>query len=365
MNDKKVIVFGTGSYMKKNFHILRDFTLTCFWDNNDQLVGGTVLSLPVYKPTVKNNNESVFIVIASSFYDEIRNQLEGLGFTYQEDFCYLYDIANFLNISIVPNGHYYSPIPNVQELFIESPDTRYQRSIDPLGIDLNYQSQLDYFNLFLQNNEEFNSTLFNRFSLSNGFFEYADALSLYTIYKEKRPKQVIEVGSGYSSALFLDCNNFLQTNTAFTFIEPYPERLYSILNEENLHSTTIYENKVQAIHPSVFEELNENDILFIDSSHVSKFESDVNYLFFEILPRLKKGVIIHIHDIFNNFEYPTEWLYQENRFWNESYIVRAFLQFNDLFKIIFWDNYMLNKHPESAPEKLNGFGCSMWIEKVK
>jgi len=146
----------------------------------------------------------VFIVIASLYYNEIHTQLELLGYTHHADFYYLHEIANFLNFSIIPNGHYYSPIPNMKELFFESPNKRYQRSVDPLCVDLNYQSQLHYFNLFHQNDEEFKSELFNRFNLDNGFFGYADALSLYTIYKEKRPKKVIEVGSGHTSALFLD-----------------------------------------------------------------------------------------------------------------------------------------------------------------
>jgi len=365
ISGKKVIVFGTGSYMERNYQTLQDFKPACFWDNNDKLEGKTVLSLHVHKPTSKNNNESVFIVIASSYYNEIHNQLEDLGFEYEADFCYLHDVNNYLNIPMIPNGHYYSPVPNMKELFFGEPTNRYQRSKELQGIDLNDQTQLHYFNLFLQNNEEFNSQLFVRFSLDNDFFGAADALSLYTICKEKKPRKIIEVGSGHTSALFLDCNNFLKTNTVFTFIEPFPERLYSMLNEEDLRSTSIHVNKVQSIHPSVFEQLNKNDILFIDSSHVSKFESDVNYLFFEILPQLKKGVIIHIHDIFNNFEYPTSWLYNENRFWNEAYIVRAFLQFNDSYKIIFWDHYMLKKHPESKPENINGFGASIWIEKVK
>src|SRR5262249_1522191 len=106
---------------------------------------------------------------------------------------------------------------------------------------------------------------------------------------------------------------------------------------------TVLPRNVQEVAPAVFEELERGDILFIDSSHVSKTYSDVNYLFFEILPRLRSGVYVHLHDVFYPFEYPKEWVYQ-GRGWNEAYLARAFLQYNDAFEIQLFNSFLERFH---------------------
>lgn len=117
-----------------------------------------------------------------------------------------------------------------------------------------------------------------------------------------------------------------------------------------------------------FDILKENDILFVDSTHVSKVGSDVNYLLFEILPRLNKGVYIHFHDIFYPFEYPKEWIY-DGKAWNEDYILRAFLQYNDSFKIFFFNTFLESffreKFTLEMPLCLKNTGGSLWIKKIK
>ena len=165
-----------------------------------------------------------------------------------------------------------------------------------------------------------------RFYVPNIFFEIGDAIILYAMLRRFRPKQVIEVGSGFSSALMLDTNDlFLGGGVHFTFIEPNAERLCSLLTSEDRGRVQLLEKPVQQVAAQVFSSLEVDDVLFIDSSHVAKVGSDVNYLFFKILPLLQSGVLIHIHDIMWPFEYPLEWII-EGRSWNEAYILRAFLQ---------------------------------------
>ena len=94
---------------------------------------------------------------------------------------------------------------------------------------------------------------------------------------------------------------------------------------------------LQSVGVEVFEELGRGDILFIDSTHVSKLGSDVNYLFFEILPRLRSGVRVHIHDVFFPFEYPPKWI-AKGIAWNENYLLRGFLQYNDKFRIVLFNH---------------------------
>ncbi len=117
-----------------------------------------------------------------------------------------------------------------------------------------------------------------------------------------------------------------------TVIEPYPAVLKSVMRPGDLERHRLLEQRLQDCPLALFEELEPNDILFIDSTHVSKLGSDVNFLFFEILPRIRRGVFVHIHDIFHPFEYPMAW-YEEGRAWNEAYMLRAFLEFNTAWRI--------------------------------
>jgi len=101
---------------------------------------------------------------------------------------------------------------------------------------------------------------------------------------------------------------------------------------------------------------------------VSKLNSDVNRIFFDLLPSIKKGVLIHFHDIFWPFEYPKEWI-REGRAWNEAYLLRAFLEFNDSYEIVFFVSYMHTFHTELLQEQmplcLKNSGANIWIRKIK
>ena len=174
------------------------------------------------------------------------------------------------------------------------------------------------------------------------------------------------MGSGWSSAVTLDTNEFYLNNAMeVSFIEPYPDTLNKILKKEDTYE--IKKCGLEDVDLSYFEQLEKGDILFIDSTHVSKIGSDVNYLLFEILPRLKKGVYIHFHDIFYPFEYPYEWIKKEGWIWNELYMLRTFLMNNKDYKIMFFFDYLAKKHPEKIRECLNMHnpsGGSIWIEKL-
>ncbi|SQB99143.1 Uncharacterised protein [Helicobacter fennelliae] len=128
----------------------------------------------------------------------------------------------------------------------------------------------------------------------------------------------------------------------------------------------LYEKRLQEIDLGLFENLESNDIVFVDSTHVSKINSDVNKIFFEILPRLKSGVHIHFHDIFYPFSYPAEWL-KEKRSWNEAYMLRAFLEFNTAFEIVFFNTCLHFLYPKemqkALPLSLKNTGGSIWIKR--
>ena len=271
-----------------------------------------------------------------------------------------------------PPGHYYSSIVSIEE--IRKMETRIWRpeSTDGIaGIDLHSDDQLKlvrgmqrYYDEMPFKREK-QSNL--RFYLDNYWYHFSDAILLYAMLRQFTPKKIIEVGSGFSSALMLDTNDvFLNGQIDFTFIEPDPERLFSILSAADRRSATIIEQPVQFVPASHFERLDAGDILFIDSSHVVKTASDVNYLLFEILPRLRSGVLIHFHDIFYPFEYPKKWVF-EGWNWNENYFLRAFLMYNDRFRIKLFSHYLHVHHkavfanmPLSHTDMVSG--C-LWLEK--
>ena len=205
-----------------------------------------------------------------------------------------------------------------------------------------------------------------RYYFENGFYSYTDAIFLYSMMRHFRPKRIVEMGSGFSSALMLDTNElFFKDSIGLTFIEPYPERLKSLLKPKDANSTTIIEKRVQDVSLETFDDLGPGDFLFIDSTHVSKTGSDVNHIIFQILPRLSPGVMIHFHDIFYPFEYPRKWVY-EGRSWNENYIVKAFLMYNEQFEIRLFSDYLHRFHRElfsEMPLCYKNNGGNLWIEK--
>ena len=247
-----------------------------------------------------------------------------------------------------PPGHFYSPIPAVEEVRQREATIFNVSSPTVRGIDLNETGQL---RLFAALSEFYREQPFPvtkepglRYFFENVAFSYFDAIILYSMIRYLKPRRVIEIGCGYSSCVLLDTNErFFNNRIECTFIEPYPQLLKSLVKESDPSRITVIPSKLQDVDLEVFARLEPNDILFVDSSHVSKTGSDVNYVFFDILPRLIPGLYIHFHDIFHPFEYPKTWVY-EGRAWNEAYLLHAFLQYNDAFVIQLSNSYLEHFH---------------------
>jgi len=270
-----------------------------------------------------------------------------------------------------PPGHYYSPIPSQIDIQNNLNFITDDNKIQFNNININDNELLlllEKFSLFYKDipfSHEKKETI--RYYYNNQMFCEGDAIILYSFIRHFNPKKIIEVGSGFSSAIFLDTlERFSNQQAEIIFIEPYPERLKLLLKTTD--NIVLHQKKLQEINIEEFLKLEENDILFIDSTHVSKFASDVNYLFFKILPVLKKGVIIHIHDIFFNFEYPANWL-QEGRAWNEAYLLKAFLLYNTSFEILMFNSYIGKYYEtfmfEKFPLFMKNAGGSIWLKKTK
>lgn len=270
-------------------------------------------------------------------------------------------------------GHYYSPVVDIDDLTSRKEAIwKKDRTLD--GIDLNIPVQEKFLTNLIENNNkipfpEIQEPGF-RYYFDNKTYAHADGLVLFTMLNTLKPKRLIEVGSGFSSALILDTkDNFLNYPLELTFIDPNPQdRLYGLLKKNDYNTTTIVTDIVQNTPVETFKKLQANDILLIDNSHVSKSGSDVNYLMTEVLPSLNKGVVVHIHDIFYPFEYPKEWLLDLKLNWNEIYSVHNFLIFNSAFKIIFFSDYIQQKYSgrldKLAPIFFKDRPGSLWIQRV-
>lgn len=272
----------------------------------------------------------------------------------------------------VPPGHFYSPIPSLEE--IRGDESRIFGSVprNILGIDLHEAEQLklleDFAQYYVEMPFQSQKTEELRYYFDNPAYSYSDAIFLYCMIRHLKPKRIIEIGSGFSSCVSLDTNElFFDNSIETTFIEPYPDLLMSIIKDKDKNMTRIIPHRLQDVNLSEFETLEANDILFIDSTHVSKINSDVNRVFFDILPSLSPGIHIHFHDIFFPFEYPKEWVY-EGRAWNEAYMLRTFLQYNSTFRVELMNTFMERYHEpffrERMPLCLNNAGGSIWIRKV-
>jgi hypothetical protein len=270
-----------------------------------------------------------------------------------------------------PPGHFYSPIPSLSEV------RRREGALFSLpsnlpGIDLNEATQLE---LIEKLADYYPSQPFTagqggrcRFYFENPNFSYGEALVLHCLLRHLKPNRVVEVGSGFTSCVFLDTNELhLGGGLRCTFIEPDPSLLYSLLRDGDRARLTVIDHPVQDVDRSVFAALEAGDVLFIDSTHVSKIGSDVNHLLFDILPLLRSGVYIHFHDVYYPFEYPRKWVF-EGRAWNEAYLLHAFLQYNREFRIQIFNSFLGHFHRDRMGRLMPLFvknpGSSIWLTRA-
>jgi len=269
-------------------------------------------------------------------------------------------------------GSYSSPIVDVIDIRRREEEIFSINSKAIPGVELNEENQLTLLTKFEQYYPEIpfkDSKNERRYYYNNGFYLHSDAIFLYSMIRYFHPKRIIEIGAGFSSAAMLDSVDSLGfQDTEFTFIDPFPDRLKSLLRKEDYLRCTIIEERLEDVDVTIVDQLTDNDILFVDSSHVCKTGSDVNKIILEILPKLNRNVLIHFHDIFFPFEYPKSWILDWNSFgWNEDYFLRAFLMYNTNFEIVFFNTFLENFYKErfltTMPNCLKHPGGSLWIRK--
>ena len=252
-------------------------------------------------------------------------------------------------------GHFYSPLTSGNDI---------RRALawqDPPGVELNESSQLALaasFRPVLEAPEPG-----PRYREPIDMFGHADAAVYRAILGYLRPSRIIEVGSGFSTAVALDeaDRNPSLAGLEMICVEPYPQRLLALLRPSD--HVTLLRCPVQDVSLEAFDKLGAGDILFIDSSHVAKAGSDVTWLLLQVLPRLAPGVAVHLHDIFWPFTYRADWL-EERRDWNEAYFLNAFLSGNASWEILLFSSWLWHQHADMIPARIAGdHPGSIWLRK--
>lgn len=250
----------------------------------------------------------------------------------------------FYKVGVFPIlDHYYEPMFNPKHLRKSLREDRFLPAID-----FNINEQLKLIEKFCYNDEliSFPKTRTDNvieFSYDYGAYPSGDSEYLYNIIRHFKPKKIIEVGCGSSTLMALNAvkknsREDLHYECDYTCIEPFEQPW---LEKTGLK---VIRSKVEDVSLDKFKSLNSNDILFIDSSHIIRPQGDVLHEILEILPILNSGVLIHFHDICTPKDYFDEWVC--NNFWNEQYLLEAFLSFNKEFEVIMSTNYLLHHHYE-------------------
>ena len=285
-----------------------------------------------------------------------------------------------------PPGHFHSPLINKAEVLSQKHLFELKTTLPGINLNLAKQKEflerlrLHYPQIDFPDKED--ETGQYRYHFDNPYFSYSDAIIYATLIREVKPQKIVEVGSGYSTACALDTLAAMEHTCPLVCYDPNPERLHQLLREEDKRTVSIQPQQVQtsSIKTEV-KEMQNGDILFIDSSHISKAGSDLNYLIHEVLPLVPGGVYVHFHDVFHNFEYPREWI-EEGVELNEQYMLRSFLQFNTVFEVVLLSDYMEKhqkswfeahmpnclrpheRHPVTKQLIPNITGQSLWIRRI-
>jgi Methyltransferase domain len=268
------------------------------------------------------------------------------------------------------DGHYYSAIPDLAE--VRRREAQIFASPEEIpGVDLGLDRQTA---LLPDLARETATAPFGdhpsgtvRYGYDNTFFGPGDALAWYGLLRIWRPNRVIEVGSGWSSAVLLDAIDATPdwTPEEIAFVEPYPDRLHELVREQD--DAVLFQSTVQDVPRELFATLEAGDVLFIDSTHVSRVGSDVNHLLLDIVPTLAPGVRVHVHDIGYPFQYPKEWVYG-GRAWTEAYLLRALLTGSSTLRIVWWNGAMWRHRREETtaamPKWAENAGGSIYLEVI-
>jgi len=269
-----------------------------------------------------------------------------------------------------PPGHDLSPVVNPEAVMPLVTRARELTHADIAGIDFH----LDDMVAFWQANAALiAATPFSafpdgkyRFYYVRGAYDAGDAASLRAMIHAHRPRRVVQITAGIASACIIDCAEEAGlADFRLTCIEPRMKRLYDVLHPGDAARIDTLKQTLADTDRAVFEQLQANDILFVNSSHVLKTGSDVHQILFDIIPRLRPGVLIHFHACRFPFEYSDKLIFERNMSWNEAYALRALLMWNTRLRVVFYNSLFAIEHADLItpvfPAFLENPGGSIWL----
>lgn len=268
-----------------------------------------------------------------------------------------------------PAGHFHSPIPDLRVVEARR-DRLFDRKRVPAAITLRDEEQ---WARLLRVSDAVEALALDadgvaggRYRFDNPMFDRGDAVALAGMLLLEAPRQFLEIGSGWSTAIALDVRDQYLPDLAVTCIEPNPQRLIDATGLPAESGITLFGQPLEEVDPGVFARLRSGDVLFVDSTHVVKVGSDVTTVIFDVLPSLPDGVLVHFHDVPWPFEYWEEWVL-DGWGWTEAYLLHAFLMFNDAFEIVLWPNMLQRLDParydRAVPAADGGSGGSIWLRR--
>jgi hypothetical protein len=288
-------------------------------------------------------------------------------------------LAGRLGVEVVPPGphdvvahDFYSPVPDLDRL----PEGIWERRSAMGGIDLRIERAIETVESELAPYiAELDVPLDGPrppggFFLHNENYEAVDAELLYAMIRARRPRRVLELGSGYTTLLIgLACRRNAEdgVETEHVAYDPFPRG--KIIGEEPPPPTRFEPLPATQVPLESFRELGADDILFVDTTHTVKLGSDVNFVVLDVLPELAPGVLVHFHDIFLPWEYPRAWVETMHYYWAEQYLLQAFLAFNEEFEVLIPAQALAREHPRRLAKAIPSFRPpvspgALWIARA-
>lgn len=281
---------------------------------------------------------------------------------------FLFNVFQRLGLHLT-GDHFYEIVPNTR-LIAE----KYSEAARTLpGIDWRFaDGEKRALDLINRHGAEFfeTSTRFG-FREKNHYFRGVDALMLYLVLRDLKPAKLVEVGQGFSTRIALAAleRNAAETGTrpVFVSIDPYPR--FQAKDIPGCISLELVQRELQAVETAPL--LENCGFLFVDSSHVFKFGSDVAFELTTLYPQLQKNALLHVHDIFSPFDYPRDWMVKDKRFWNEQYALECFLMFNSAFEVHLPVHFLIRQSGKLAQsvrglrldEKFKFIGSSFYLKR--
>jgi hypothetical protein len=286
---------------------------------------------------------------------------------------FLFEPMEALGFHLV-GDHFYEPIPNLKEIMRSYDENKFRL---PSGQTFLFDERAEAFEFLLGSLVDECKKNLDRASFTiNPYFRYQDAVTLYCTLRNEKIRTVVEIGQGYSTLVALAAlrvNRQSGYSTRFISIDPF-DRLVCQGNAAivNAAEVTLERTRVQDIKPTeLCSQLGEASLLFVDSSHIFKPGSDVEFLFREVFPRIPVGTLIHVHDVYTPYPTPTARFTKDKLFFSEQDHLESFLDFNSAFQIhipVFW--LFRNRPSLRSKLKAAGFpedlpGNSFYLKRVK